>query len=708
MYICGTNNAQMRKVIFALLLLAVMAVPDVMGAGRQMIIDSLEHRLSTLRSPSDSLKVLWDLFDIQNTSAQRLPLIERVYRTAVNAGDTAARIEAIMQQANVQSGDSVGLARLNEKLLDLKPSPELREARTFVKFLRVETRLRNLRSKPSYRDMSRMIRQFDSISGADPYDKMLLLYSLCTYLSTTTQGGLLEEYASKLSAMVDTVHLPMGSLRNLVYSRVAPVYTNNGAAKKAVETDRKLLNIVDSLSRVYEEKGRKFRKFERNRYISYRRMLANYKALTSAEVEMYHNLIEDLAAENPDIRSDLDNCPRAHACYYMATGRYEDAVKALKQCLSRPGVTELQYYLYDALYEAAAQTGDRQTQLNAALQYNSLLRKQLNDRADERFRELQIIYDVSELRAENLHLEESRNKARLRNTYIVIGISAAALVVMLVLILILVSQNRKMKALAENLRQSADHLTSERNDLRKTHEELIEARDQAKAADRLKTDFVNNMSHEIRIPLATVAEYTRLIIDCIPENRRNYLDRFADVVELNTNLVISLVDDVLDTAAIEHGTISVKKEPVGVHKLATVAVAGAFDKHTPQEGIKVVFNPEGKEDVTVLTDPKRAVRVLVNLLDNARKFTDKGTITLDYTVDTDRNMLTFSVTDTGSGIPADKADVIFDRFTKLDNGSEGVGLGLYICRLVARLLDGSVEFDTTYHKGARFFFSLPL
>lgn len=698
----------MRKVIFALLLLAVMAVPDVRGARRQMIIDSLEHRLSTLRSPSDSLKVLWDLFDIQNTSSRRLPLIENVYRTAVNTRDTAACIEAIMYQANIQSGDSAGLARLNEKLLGFKPSPEMREAQVFVKFLRVETRLRHLRSKPSYRDMSRMIRRFDSISGSNSYDKMLLLYSLCTYLATTTQGGLLEDYATKLAAMVDTVHLPMGSLRNLVYSRVAPVYTNNGASKKAVETDRKLLNIVDSLSHVYEKRGRKFRKLERSRYISYRRMLANYKALTPGEVEMYHKLIEDLAAENPDIQRDLDHSPRAHAYYYMATGRYEEAVKAIQQCLAQPGMNEMQNYLYDALYEAAAQTGDRQTQLNAALQYNSLLRKQLNDRADERFRELQIIYDVGELRAENEHLEESKNRARLNNTYIIIGITAAALVVLLILILILVAQNRKMKALAGNLRQSAEHLMKERNDLRKAQEELIEARDQAKAADKLKTDFVNNMSHEIRIPLTTVAEYTRLIIDCIPENRRNYLDRFADVVELNTNLVISLVDDVLDTAAIEHGTISVNKESVGVHKIATVAIAGAFDKHTPQEGIKVVFNPEGKEDVSVLTDPKRAVQVLVNLLDNARKFTDKGTITIDYSVDTDRHMLTFSVTDTGPGIPKEKADTIFDRFTKLDNGSEGVGMGLYICRLVSRLLGGTVTLDTSWHKGARFLFSIPL
>ncbi|MDE6854347.1 MAG: HAMP domain-containing histidine kinase [Muribaculaceae bacterium] len=673
-----------------------------------MIIDSLEQRLSTLRTPSDSLKVLWDLFDIQNASPHRLRLIENVYRTAANARDTAACVEAIMYQANILSGDSVGLAMLNEKLLGFSPSPEVKEARTFVKFLRVETRLRHLRSKPSYRDMSRMIRRFDSISGSNSYDRMLVLYSLCTYLATTTQGSLLENYAGKLTAMVDTVHLPMGSLRNLVYSRAAPVYTNNGACKKAVEIDRKLLNIVDSLSRAYEMKGRKFRKLERNRYISYRRMLANYKALTPAEVEMYHRLIENLAADNPDIQRDLETNPRAHAYFYMATGRYEEAVKAIKQCLSRPGMEDMQTYLYDALYEAATRTGDRQTQLNAALQYNNLLRKQLNDRSDDRFRELQIIYDVGELRAENMHLEEAKNKARLRNTYIIIAITATAIVALLILMLVLVSQNRKMKTLTENLRQSAEHLIKERNDLRRAQEELIEARDQAKAADKLKTDFVNNMSHEIRMPLAAVAEYTRLIIDCIPENRRNYLDRFADVVELNTNLVISLVDEVLDTAAIEHGTLSVNKEYVSVHKLASVALAGAFDKHTPQEGIKVVFNPRGQEDMSVHTDPGRAVQVLVNLLDNARKFTDKGVITLDYSVDTDRNMLVFSVTDTGIGIPKEKADVVFDRFTKLDNSSEGVGMGLYISRLVSRLLGGSVTLDTSWHRGARFFFSIPL
>ena len=99
--------------------------------------------------------------------------------------------------------------------------------------------------------------------------------------------------------------------------------------------------------------------------------------------------------------------------------------------------------------------------------------------------------------------------------------------------------------------------------------------------------------------------------------------------------------------------------------------------------------------------------MLLNLLGNAAKFTDEGSITLSYDSDPVAGTLSFAVTDTGIGIPEGKEQVIFQRFEKLDSHSQGSGLGLYICSLVARLLGGTVKVDTTYSKGARFIFTIP-
>ena len=111
-------------------------------------------------------------------------------------------------------------------------------------------------------------------------------------------------------------------------------------------------------------------------------------------------------------------------------------------------------------------------------------------------------------------------------------------------------------------------------------------------------------------------------------------------------------------------------------------------------------------DVTINTDPRRVEQVLINLLSNAVKFTREGFVRLSYSVEDGRVL--FSVADSGSGIPEGKEDVIFERFEKLDNTTQGAGLGLPIARLVAGMLRGTVTLDRSYSPGARFVFSIPL
>ena len=119
------------------------------------------------------------------------------------------------------------------------------------------------------------------------------------------------------------------------------------------------------------------------------------------------------------------------------------------------------------------------------------------------------------------------------------------------------------------------------------------------------------------------------------------------------------------------------------------------------------FHTDVSHDIILLTDATRLEQVLINFLTNAAKFTDKGEIVVSYSVDNDNRQVIFSVTDTGSGIPADKAEIIFERFEKLDSFAQGTGLGLHICRLIANMLKGKVMVDTSYTKGARFLFIHP-
>ncbi|MDE5913072.1 MAG: HAMP domain-containing histidine kinase, partial [Muribaculaceae bacterium] len=121
-------------------------------------------------------------------------------------------------------------------------------------------------------------------------------------------------------------------------------------------------------------------------------------------------------------------------------------------------------------------------------------------------------------------------------------------------------------------------------------------------------------------------------------------------------------------------------------------------------GVSLRFPKKDAEPVLIETDPYRLQVVLLNLLNNAAKFTESGTITLDYEIMPDQ--VKFTVTDTGCGVPEGKEETIFNRFTT-DDSSSGHGLGLPVCRLIATLLHGSVELDTAYTGGARFIFTIP-
>ena len=130
--------------------------------------------------------------------------------------------------------------------------------------------------------------------------------------------------------------------------------------------------------------------------------------------------------------------------------------------------------------------------------------------------------------------------------------------------------------------------------------------------------------------------------------------------------------------------------------------------HRKPGEVELHYTSDVADDFSILTDEKRLQQVLINFLTNAEKHTEEGEIHLHCSASENPGKITFSVTDTGPGIPADKQDTIFERFEKLDEFKQGSGLGLNICRLIADRLNGEVKIDKNYTKGARFLFILPL
>jgi signal transduction histidine kinase len=168
-------------------------------------------------------------------------------------------------------------------------------------------------------------------------------------------------------------------------------------------------------------------------------------------------------------------------------------------------------------------------------------------------------------------------------------------------------------------------------------------------------------------------------------------------------LLTTLINDILDLSKLESGTYDMYITSLSASTLCKNAVASVQNR--VKEGVKLFFDDPGYE-IIFNSDPQRALQVLTNLLTNACKCTESGSITLSYKKIGDN--ISFSVTDTGCGIPVEDAEKIFDRFEKLDKFKQGTGLGLNICKQITKLLHGNIYLDTSYTAGARFVFEQPL
>ena len=235
---------------------------------------------------------------------------------------------------------------------------------------------------------------------------------------------------------------------------------------------------------------------------------------------------------------------------------------------------------------------------------------------------------------------------------------------------------------------------------------LKRANERTRLANETKTRFVQNMSHEIRTPLNAIVGFSQLLSlpdgSFAPEEK----DEFASHIINNTKMLTMLLDDILNASSMDAGNYRITIEDCNCNFVCREAVSSS--EHRLQPGVQLEFVPGADDSYTFRTDPRRVQQILINLLTNACKHTASGHIQLGYSLEENPGEMTFFVEDTGPGVPADQAEFIFERFTKLDEFVQGTGLGLSICREIAGKMGGRVFLDTSYTGGARFVFAVPL
>ena len=237
----------------------------------------------------------------------------------------------------------------------------------------------------------------------------------------------------------------------------------------------------------------------------------------------------------------------------------------------------------------------------------------------------------------------------------------------------------------------------------KIEQDLREAKNKAEESNRLKSAFLANMSHEIRTPLNAIVGFSDMICQIAdPVEKQEYMK----IIIANNELLLQLIDDILDLSKIEAGTMDFSYSVTDVNELMSNICHQMEQKdHSPEVQISFI---EKAPTCVINTDRVRLSQVMINLMSNAMKFTERGSISIGYRISEAKDEIYFFCKDTGMGIAADKLELVFERFVKLNAFVKGTGLGLAICRVIVERLGGAIGVDSKEGEGACFWFRIPV
>ena len=246
---------------------------------------------------------------------------------------------------------------------------------------------------------------------------------------------------------------------------------------------------------------------------------------------------------------------------------------------------------------------------------------------------------------------------------------------------------------------------------KKTEMELLKAKEKAEESDRLKTAFLANLSHEIRTPLNAIIGFSDILrSNVMNEQQRN--DYFS-IIEQSSHTLLKLIDDIIDVAKIEANHIRIIPHEFDLTDLMNeLYLTFTGEARLFENGVELKLTVPDKKEFLIFADATRVKQVLSNLLQNAIKFTQKGSIEFGYVIGRDSKTIEFFVRDTGIGIPKEKQKVIFNRFRQVDDSTTrefgGTGLGLWISKSLVELMNGNIYVESKVGSGSTFYFVLPL
>lgn len=667
--------------------------------GNTAVKDSLSEALPSASSPLQKLEIMTNLMDLSRQEEQ-VEYAKQLYWLALEEDEDyykeAALTEILRFYVNTDAKDSakVYLAEAERELKGKARDFLVTYMKTImdvrvVYYTKGEDRMKLIEKYKLRLETEKDMPVLDKISNyyllgmansnrVDPKNQDAIYKEVCYYMNNLIELSdnipLRYSYLFRLNTL-NILSLMEATPENRVkaslrYLNMQKEYADTKEMKKRPYTSKRhLLNAYSTLATAAETVGKDMATYYFNYFIDLNRKYPEDAAF-SAEYDRYFTSLNYYKSIR-DFQKAADY--NDSVIYYFRHGNFqfdltENIVLTLKDkidCLDS-------LHRYKDAYEAYKE-------------YSVLLDSARTRSMENKVEDLEIKKHVDELvvekKALEIDLQKSRSQLYLFLALLILSISFGIFIFF---------RLGKIKSLYKELQES--------NRL------VIIASEKAQESERMKNAFIKNMCHEVRTPLNAINGFAELITSdgISPEEKKE----FSKIIYTNCHNITSMMNDVLVIAQLDSSNEVLPLEPVHISLLCHHEM-NKLKKL--QQKPDIHYQVEGdKSNDLIYSDPNHFGIIISHLLNNANKFTNQGSITLSYRPEEEGRIMCICVTDTGCGIPADKSEWIFERFTKNDDFIPGSGLGLYLCSLITQRLNGSLKLDTCYTGGARFILRLPI
>lgn len=679
LHIQTTRTNMIRHTIFTIFCLTIAFSAYAVDTH---IKDSLLQQLTHTTEPSQRIRIYRNLADVCFESPDEKTYLLKMYHEADRAGDKVNVVNALtdiiyIATDNAQT-DSISYY-IN--LIKKAGTPETIVAfPAYIHMRYFDTLCYDGKTAEAIDNESDFLKD-NSQDKQDVYNKIAKAYITGSSLRSNGMMKKALPYlktAYDLSQKISDIHIRY-MFKNIVGWRLSNTYSRVNKRDSATCILEEFMHDQLQYYDTYYKEQRPYYNIATRMLQTYSMILTNTVLDNPQKAHKYWLQIVALSKELTSL-SDRYNYYLSMSNYYISQKPKPDYEKALLANDSlikfapiiapsnMPGLYNTESDIYEAMgkYKEALEYLKLSYQSKDSLTNNEML-KQLS--------ELQVKYDINKLNNEKSQLE-------IKNKRILLVFLSSILIIVVAVCLYLFYSLRKER----NMKIS----------LQKLNQKAMES-------ENMKTAFINSICHEIRTPLNAIVGFSDLIFN--EEIDEEIRQEFPKEIQSNTAMLITLINNMLEVSSLDVSKEKLPCVPTDINNICQYEMDLLMKYAKPDITYQLDLL---QESILIPTHEKYLSLVVEHLLNNANKFTEKGSITLSCRLDTERQQLSISVSDTGCGIPKDKYEEVFKRFSKLNTFVQGNGLGLYLCQLIINRLSGDIYIDPAYNQGTRVIVTLPI